>query len=215
MRPDRCGDGDRLGPAAGEPWTAEDSVRLVAAIQEGDASAEERFVRRFQRPILAAARARTRDPEAARDLAQDALLAVLLAVRAGRVREPAKLAAFTASTTRNLAGKLARSRRRAPLRLDDAPEPAAPADPEADATERARVVEHALCHLRGPERTVLELTYLGGLEPREIAARLHLSAELVRARKCRALRKAIAYVRRRRRSLPPGPVAGPAGPREG
>jgi DNA-directed RNA polymerase specialized sigma24 family protein len=47
---------------------------------------------------------------------------------------------------------------------------------------------------------VLLLTLVDGLKPREIARRLGLSDEVVRARKSRALKKIIEFVRDRSRT---------------
>jgi RNA polymerase sigma-70 factor (ECF subfamily) len=185
--------------------TAEEQIRLVDRIRGGDAAAEDELVRTFQRPVLALLVARTRDREACRDLAQETFMAVLTAVRAGRLREAAKLAAFVSGTARNLALKFIRSRRTQPLPADEAPEPRSPA-PEADleAEERAVLVAQALDHLEDSERQVLSLTWLDGLAPRQIARRLGVSSDVVRTRKSRALKKVVDYVRGRTRTRPPG-----------
>jgi RNA polymerase sigma-70 factor (ECF subfamily) len=176
----------------------EEQVLLVEGVRRGDPSAEERLIVAFQRPVLCMLRARTRDPEASRDLAQDALMAALKAVREGRLREADRLAGFVAGTARQLALKYHRSRRRDPVPLEDAAEPAAEPPAEGyEAAERAALVEQALERLEEAERQVLELTWRKGLEPREIADRLGLSGEVVRARKSRALKKIIGYVRSR------------------
>lgn len=176
----------------------EEQALLVEAIRRGDPSAEERLIVAFQRPVLCMLTARTRDPEASRDLAQEALMAALKAIREGRLRQADRLAGFVAGTARNLALKYHRSRRVDPLPLEDAPEP--PADPpwkQYEAAERVALVEQALDRLEDAERQVMELTWLEGLEPREIAERLGLSGDVVRARKSRALKKIVEYVRTR------------------
>ena len=125
-------------------------------------------------------------------------MAALKAVREGRLREADRLAGFVAGTARNLALKHQRSRRRDPLPLEDALEPAAgPPTEELEAAERVALVEQALDRLEEGERQVMELTWLEGLEPREIAGRLRLSGDVVRARKSRALKKIVNYVRTR------------------
>ena len=176
----------------------DEQALLVEGIRRGDPSAEERLIVAFQRPVLCMLVARTRDPEASRDLAQEALMAALRAIREGRLRQVDRLAGFMAGTARNLALKYQRSRRADPLPLERAPEPAAQAPGEEyEAAERVALVEQALNRLENGERRVLELTWLEGLEPREIAGRLGLSGDVVRARKSRALRKVVDYVRRR------------------
>jgi RNA polymerase sigma factor (sigma-70 family) len=176
----------------------EEQILLVESIRRGDPSAEERLVVLFQRPVLCMLTSRTRDPEASRDLAQEALMAALRAVREGRLREPDRLAGFVAGTARQLALKYHRSRRRDPLPLEEAAEPvAAPPARDYEAAERRALVEQALERLEEGERQVVELTWHNGLEPREIAGKLGLSGDAVRARKSRALKKIIEYVRGR------------------
>jgi RNA polymerase sigma factor (sigma-70 family) len=176
----------------------EEQVLLVEGIRRGDPSAEERLVVAFRRPVLCLLTARTRDPEAARDLTQDVLMAALGAVREGRLREADRLAGFVAGTARHLALKYHRSRRRDPLPLEETREPAMDSPTgEYEASERVALVEQALARLEEPERQVLELTWRKGLEPREIAERLGLSGDVVRARKSRALKRIIDYVRTR------------------
>ena len=176
----------------------EEQVHLVESIRRGDPSAEERLVVAFRRPVLCLLTARTRDPEAARDLTQDALMATLGAVREGRLREADRLGGFVAGTARHLALKYHRSRRRDPLPLEDALEPAMESPTEEyEASERVALVEEALERLEEAERQVLELTWRKGLQPREIAERLGLSGDVVRARKSRALKRIVEYVRAR------------------
>lgn len=170
---------------------------LVERIRRGDPAAEEEFVRSFQRAVVVLLRARTGNVEASRDLAQEALFAALVAVRAGRVREADKLGAFVCNTARNLALKFLRTQRRRPVSIDVVPEPAAPSlQARVEEDERVRLVGEALTSLEDGERAVLELTWLEGCTPRAIAARLSLTSDIVRARKSRALKKVTDYVRR-------------------
>jgi RNA polymerase sigma factor (sigma-70 family) len=200
-------------PASPSTFTPEEQARLVERIRAGDAAAEDELVRRFQRPVLAILVARTRDREACRDLAQEAFLAVLQALREGRLREAGKLAAFVSGTARNLALKFIRTRRTQPLPADAAPEPATrPLDVDLEAHERVGLVSQALGRLEDGERLVLELTWLDGLAPRQIARRLGVSSEVVRTRKSRALKKVVEYVRDRTRIASSGHPPGGDGP---
>ncbi len=177
--------------------SSDEQSDLVARIRRGDPAAEDEFVRGFQRAVLVLLRARTGDGEASRDLAQEALFAALVAVRAGRVREADKLGAFVCSTARNLALKFQRSKRRRPVSMDTVPEPAAPSlHASVEDGERVRLVGDALACLEDGERAILQLTWVDGCTPRDIAARLSLSSDVVRARKSRALKKVTDYVRR-------------------
>lgn len=183
-------------------------VSLVARIRDGDAAAESELVRAFELRIYTMAVMKTRDPEAARDLAQDALLAVLGALRAGELREPTKLAAFVWGTARNVINDhLRRSSRNTASPLP--PElPGRDPSPHQvlEAEERTRLVQRALAALEAKDREILLLTLVDGRTPAEIAALLDLSPQVVRARKSRALKKLIASVRqlsRVSRSTPP------------
>jgi RNA polymerase sigma-70 factor, ECF subfamily len=199
-------------PAAPRGYTEllspDEQSDLVDRIRRGDKTAEERFVCQYQRAVLVLLRARTGDAESSRDLAQEALLAALVAVRQGRVREPEKLGAFVCSTARNLALKYQRSKKRRPISMDTIPEPSVPPLQAAvEENERAHLVDQALMHLDDAERAVLQLTWLEGRTPRDIAEHLSVTSEVVRARKSRALKKVTDYVRRhinRRGSAPPG-----------
>ena len=64
---------------------------LAERIRNNDRSAERDFVDLFYGRVYAMAMARTRDREIALDLAQEIMLAVLAALRAGRLRDPAAL----------------------------------------------------------------------------------------------------------------------------
>jgi DNA-directed RNA polymerase specialized sigma24 family protein len=54
-----------------------------------------------------------------------------------------------------------------------------------------------MARLDGPDREILRLFLVDGAEPSAIGARLGLSAEAVRQRKCRAIRRVREEVRRR------------------
>jgi RNA polymerase sigma factor (sigma-70 family) len=173
------------------------AASLLRRIREGDAAAEEELVARFERRVHLIALARIGDPEAARDLAQESLLGVLTALRAGRLEDEERLVAYLHGTVRNLCNNFLRARRRRP-QLVALPELSGDEDPEADCTqaERREIVRRALVGLPASEREVLLLTLVEGLKPREIAARLGLGLEVVRQRKSRALRKVRSRVRR-------------------
>ena len=58
--------------------------------------------------------ARTRDGELARDLAQDALIALLQALRQGQLRDHERLPAFAHGIGRNIVNNFFRTRQREP-----------------------------------------------------------------------------------------------------
>ena len=170
--------------------TDPEELSLAERVRGGDADAEEELVERYHRPVYAIAAARLRDHEAARDLAQEILLMVLEALRAGKLREVDRLSAFVHITTRNrinthLTGLL-RERNRPPV-----PEASPVVTPEEryEQAQRQAVVRQALVRLDPHDRKILLLTLVDGLKPREIAARLGIPPERLRKRKSRALEK--------------------------
>jgi RNA polymerase sigma factor (sigma-70 family) len=188
------------GATAGMPralLTPEQQSTLAERIRSREPSAEEELVRLFSDRIAYLVLARTRDREAARDLTQDVMLAVVLALRDGHLREAERLAAFVYGTARNLVNNYLRTRSRLPREdpIDAAPYLASIPDP-LENTERATLVRRALGALDSTDRKILLLTLVEGLKPGEIAARLGLTSEVVRARKSRALKKTTERVKR-------------------
>src|SRR5438105_15959723 len=91
-----------------------DDAQIARRIATGrvDGEAEALFCARYTPKIRAFANRRTRDRQSALDLTQDALLAVLEAMRAGRIEDPARLGAFVLGTCRRIASHGARTARR-------------------------------------------------------------------------------------------------------
>lgn len=165
---------------------------LVDRIRAGDPAAEEALVTQFSRHILLIATFRTRDREAARDLAQDILMAVLRAARAGQIREAEKLPAFIQGTARNLINNYLRSRgRRAECSLDAAHEVGSDSVQEQEYQERRRLVHQELQACNVLDQKILLYSLVDGHPLAEVAKRLDLSHEAVRARKSRAIKKLI------------------------
>jgi RNA polymerase sigma-70 factor (ECF subfamily) len=177
--------------------TPEQQSTLAERIRSREPAAEEELVRQFSDRVRVLAVARTRDHEAARDLTQEVMLAVVLALRNGQLREAERLAAFVYGTARNLINNYLRSRGRMPKEesIDTALDVAsAPGPVEND--ERVALVRRAVRALHSTDRKILLLTLVEGLTPGEIAARLGLTSEVVRARKSRAVRKIAERVKR-------------------
>jgi RNA polymerase sigma-70 factor (ECF subfamily) len=172
--------------------------QLAERIQAGERLAEDELARVFHTPVLVMMRSRTRDPEMARDLTQETLLAVLQALRAGHLRESEKLAAYVQGTSRNILNHFYRSRRRmfVPLSAEMA---VGDSVVDLEKAERTRVVAGALGSLSPLDRHIVHLTMVEGLTPVEIAARVGLSSEAVRCRKCRALKRMAERIRPRTR----------------
>jgi RNA polymerase sigma factor (sigma-70 family) len=169
---------------------ANDPGGLVGRIHRGDVAAEEEFVRFFERDVYRLLRGRTRDVEAAKELANDVLMAVLCALRAGRLQDASKLRAFVHGTLRNIANNYLRARfARPPEEPLDADFAAARTADDMEQDDRIDFLLRSLARLGGRDRQILLLTMVEGLKPGEIALRLGLSAETVRTRKSRALHR--------------------------
>jgi RNA polymerase sigma-70 factor (ECF subfamily) len=165
-------------------------------VSKGDPSAEDELVRVFRPRVLIMMRARTREPDAALDLCQDVLLAVLRALRQGQLRDAERLTAFVHGIARNAANSYFRTRSRYPVPSALPDSIAAPSvDDPVELVERRRLMSRALASVTKTDRRILMLTLFEGLKPGEIAERLGLNDDVVRARKSRALRRVTARVR--------------------
>jgi RNA polymerase sigma factor (sigma-70 family) len=180
---------------AGELFTPRQQSILAERVRCRESSAEEELVRLFSDRVGFLVLARTRDPEAARDLTQDVMLAVVRALRNGHVREAERLAGFVYGTARNLINNYLRTRSR--LREDpiDAALQLAIAPDAVENSERVTLVRRTLGALDSIDRKILLLTLVEGLKPGEIAVRLGLTSEVVRTRKSRALKKTTERVK--------------------
>ena len=188
------------GAAAGASralLTPQQQSSLAERIRGQESSAEEELVSLFGDRIRFLVLARTRDPEIARDLAQEVMLAVVRALRGEQLREPERLTGFVYGTARNVINNYLRTRSRLPKEdsIDAAGDLAGPPDP-VDNRERIGLVRRALGALDSTDRKILLLTLVQGLKPGEIGARLGLTSEVVRARKSRALKKTIDRVKK-------------------
>jgi RNA polymerase sigma-70 factor (ECF subfamily) len=141
---------------------------------------------RFGPRVRQFARRHLPDPAAADDLAQEVLLIVLQALRAGRVEHPERLGAFVLGTCRLALRDAQRgSHRRATLleRFGGDLVPAEPPAPTVDGTK----LERCLAKLGEQDRAVLMLTFYAERSAAEIATELGLSAGNVRVTRHRAL----------------------------
>ncbi len=176
------------GMAASTELSPEDQESLASRIRAGDSEAENRIAGAFYERTLIMVRARTRRAQTAPDLAQEAWIGVIRALREGRVEDTRNLGAFIHGVTRNVVNN---SFRRSQERSEsiDAVELAAPADLEFERAARKRLVRAALTRVKEPERSILHMAFVLGLDAPEIAERLSLSPDAVRQRKSRALRE--------------------------
>lgn len=185
-------------PVSSRTLSSDEQISLVERLRAGDEQAEHEFVLLFSGRLHLMISARIHDRETARDLAQEALVAALSSLRKGGLREAAKLAAFVHGLGRNVANNYLRRRQSAPIEValdDDAMLPASPAG-DGEERERRDLALRAVRRLSAPDREVLTLTLVDGLKPGDIARRLGETADVVRTRKSRALKRIIAEVER-------------------
>jgi RNA polymerase sigma factor (sigma-70 family) len=172
-----------------------DHASLVSRLAQGDPAAEAALAEQFGPRLRAMMMARTRDAELARDLAQDAVIALLQALRQGQLRDHERLPAFAHGIGRNIVNNFFRTRQREPQSqplLDDMAVFSASEDPEEQ--ERLTLIRKGLADLSPSDREILEMTLADGLKPGEIAEKLGLTAEVVRARKSRAQKRIVAAI---------------------
>jgi RNA polymerase sigma factor (sigma-70 family) len=185
-----------MGPAGTEapPGSAEQAT-LAEALRKGDPAAEARLAQLFTPKIYVLALARTRDREAARDLVQEVLIAVLRALRNGQLREAEKLPAFIQGTARNLVNNYLRARCHQPDFVPILPDSALTAKPNSPQdSDRVELVLRALERLEVLDRKIMLMILVDGLKPGEIAYQLGLTSEAVRQRKSRAIKKVSQYI---------------------
>jgi RNA polymerase sigma factor (sigma-70 family) len=170
--------------------TTSTGASLAERILAGDSSAEEELGRLYGRALVVIARARTHDPEAARDLSQQILIETLKALRSGGLRQSDKLEAFIQGIARNLINNFLRTRsRKAECPLDDVELNTNDPVEEHESAERRRMVQREVRSFSAIDQQILLWSLIDGISLAEIAARLKISHDAVRTRKSRAIRK--------------------------
>jgi RNA polymerase sigma factor (sigma-70 family) len=174
---------------------SERGKELVRRIRAGDPASEDEFARIFYPRIMALASYHLRDIDTALEITQETLLSVLQALRESRLRDEEKLSAFVGATARNLLKNLFQKRVQAlpmvSLGLGEASILTLDQDSGRsmdEEQEKRSIVAAALRMLRPMDRRILFLTLSEGLNPQEIAAELGVKPEIIRNRKCRALK---------------------------
>lgn len=191
-------------------------AELARRVQLGDRDAEAEIARLFHQRVLMLASVRLHGSDAAHDIAQETILAVIEALRAGRLREPDRLAAFVLTIARN---RISDHHRKNARRLEvhaDAIDPPATGEGSAAAIEDERIalVMKVLDRLAPLDRRILLLTLVEGMTPREIAPIVGLKPDLVRTRKARAVRAVVEELAGMTRIRPPNDI-GMSGPTPG
>jgi RNA polymerase sigma-70 factor (ECF subfamily) len=164
-----------------------DLVRDIASGNAGDAEAE--LCRRMAPRIRLYGLRHLRDPHAADDLTQQVLVTMLELLRAGRLREPDKLASFVLGTCRMTVLDLRRGTRRRERLLEqfgrDMMAPAPACTPELDRTQLARCLQN----LKERERAVVVMSFYHEQTGADVAGFLGVSEANVRVIRHRAIHR--------------------------
>jgi RNA polymerase sigma-70 factor, ECF subfamily len=163
-------------------------AELVLQIGSGTGrEAEAELYRRMAPRIRLYGLRHLRDVHAADDLTQQVLITTLEALRAGRLREPEKLASFVLGTCRMTVLDLRRNAQRRERLLEqfgaDLPAPVQPSLPHLDQEQLARCVQN----LKERERSVVVMTFYDEQSGADVARFLGVSEANVRVIRHRAI----------------------------
>lgn len=160
-------------------------VRQIAAGNDREAEAE--LFRRMAPRIRLYGLRHLRDEHAAQDLSQQVLITTLEALRAGRLREPEKLASFVLGTCRMTVLDLRRNAQRKERLLDlfgaEMLAPVPPSMPFLDHEQLTRCVQS----LKERERAVVVMTFYDEQTGADVARFLGVSEANVRVIRHRAI----------------------------
>jgi RNA polymerase sigma factor (sigma-70 family) len=117
-------------------------------------------------------------------------MAVLQALRARRVRDGERLAAFIQGTARNIISNYLRTRARYPVcHLPEVESCGPDLVQQLESAERQLLMRQELARCNITDQQILRLSLVDGYSLAQVANTLHLSHEAVRARKSRLIRK--------------------------
>jgi RNA polymerase sigma factor (sigma-70 family) len=189
---------DKEGWALPSATSAGEPRSLAERIRQGDTAAETELVHQFAHRVFVMGVVRTHDREAARELVQDVLMAVIGALRKDQLQDADKLPAFVHGTARNLINNRLRNKSQRPQMEPLAEDLAQPRLTEQlEDAERIRLVHEALERLGRDDRRIVWMTLVEGRKPGEIAAALGLTSEVVRTRKLRAVKKVTDLIKKK------------------
>lgn len=162
-------------------------VRLIGSGDDREAEAE--LFRRMAPRIRLYGLRHLRDEHAADDLTQQVLITTLEALRAGRLREPEKLASFVLGTCRMTVVNLRRGAHRKERLLEqygaEMPASVQPALPKVDQEHLERCVQN----LNERERSVIMMSFYDEESGVDVAGFLGISEANVRVIRHRAIRQ--------------------------
>jgi RNA polymerase sigma-70 factor (ECF subfamily) len=162
-------------------------VRQIGSGNDRDGEAE--LFRRMAPRIRLYGLRHLRDEQAADDLTQQVVLTTLEALRAGRLREPEKLASFVLGTCRMTVLDLRRGAQRKESLLEqfgaDLRRPVPPSMPHLDQDRLTRCVQN----LKERERAVVVMTFYDERTGADVAGFLDVSEANVRVIRHRAIQQ--------------------------
>ncbi len=163
-----------------------EDAELARRVSSGDRDAEATLCERLLPRVRAYGLRHLRDEAAAADLAQHVAVVVIEALRAGKVEDPARVAAFVSGACRNTVLAWRRGER-TKLGLLERFGPSFQATSEpAQVLDRDRLVR-CLERLESRDVTIVVLTYFDERSSEEIARELEMSEGSVRVARHRAL----------------------------
>jgi len=166
---------------------AELARRVMSGPTPEASAAEEELCRRLGPRLRLYGLRHLRDPAAADDLAQEVLVLTLERLRAGRLRDPERLASFAFGACRLVARNLRRGvRRRQDLLGKFGASLPTTVEPDLSALGQRRL-RPCLEALEPRQQTILVLTFYSERDSGHIARELSLTSENVRAIRHRAL----------------------------
>jgi RNA polymerase sigma factor (sigma-70 family) len=169
---------------------ASKAAALAALVTEGQRAAENTLASLFYDSVRSFLSSRTRDQHAAAELADDVLMAALLALRKGVVRDPAKIGAFIHGIAVHVANShLRRQHRQLPVRSLSGDIPDAIAADQVAHADQLDAVHRVLEALEETDRRILGMLLDEGLSECEVAERMSLKVATVRQRKRRMILK--------------------------
>lgn len=172
-----------------ETWADLADADLARRVATGAAAreAEAELCRRLRPRLRLYGLRHLREPAAADDLAQDVLLLTIERLRAGRIRDPERIASFMLGASRLMVRNRRRGQARRQALLDRHPAPVSTVpEPGLDPLDSRRLRD-CLQALESRQQSVLVLTFYSERSAIEIAAELALTPENVRAIRHRAL----------------------------
>jgi RNA polymerase sigma factor (sigma-70 family) len=163
---------------------------LAVLVTQGRRAAENDLATAFRSGLRSFFLSHTRDRHSVDELADDVLMAALLALRKGLVRDPAKIGGFIHGIAVHVANNhRRRQQRELPGRSADSNIPDAGAADEVDHADQLDAVHRVLETLEQTDRRIMTMLLDDGLTEIEVARRMALKVATVRQRKSRMIRR--------------------------